>query len=132
MIAYNIQNGQPRQRQKDPLDGGYLMPANCTDVKPPDFDFKTHTCKFDGAKWVTSKIPDPPKEKEPEPETAVLPQQQPPPPKVEEPEPYVETYKDKRLKEYGCPANQIEFITENGLKAWQTKVTKIKAKFPKP
>jgi len=49
MIAYNIQNGQPRQRQKDPLDGGYLMSANCTDVKPPDFDFKTHTCKFDGA-----------------------------------------------------------------------------------
>ena len=113
MIAYNIQNGQPRQRQKDPLEGGYLMPANCVDVKPPEFDSKTHTCKFDGSKWVTTKIPDPPKKEEPE------------------PEPYVETYKDKRLKEYGSAHEQIEFITEKGLDAWKTNVDKIKKKYPK-
>ena len=39
-----------------------------TEVEPPEFDPKTHTCKFDGSKWVTTKIPDPPKEEEPEPE----------------------------------------------------------------
>ena len=51
--------------------------------------------------------------------------------KEEEPEPYVETYKDKRLKEYGNVLEQIEFITENGLEAWQAKVADIKAKYPK-
>ncbi len=37
----------------------------------------------------------------------------------------------KRIKEYGSIAEQIEFITENGLEAWQTKVNSIKAKYPK-
>ena len=36
-----------------------------------------------------------------------------------------------RIKEYGSIAEQIEFITENGLEAWQTKVNSIKAKYPK-
>jgi hypothetical protein len=36
-----------------------------------------------------------------------------------------------RLKEYGTMAQQIEYITENGLDAWQTKVNNIKAKYPK-
>ena len=36
-----------------------------------------------------------------------------------------------RLKEYGTIAQQIEYITENGLDAWQTKVNNIKAKYPK-
>ena len=48
-----------------------------------------------------------------------------------EPEPYVETYGDKRMAEYGSLHEQIEFITENGLDAWQTKVASIKAKYPK-
>ena len=43
----------------------------------------------------------------------------------------VDTYADKRLKEYGTIAQQIEYITENGLDAWQTKVNNIKAKYPK-
>ena len=47
------------------------------------------------------------------------------------PEPYVETYADKREQEYGAVTEQIEFITENGLEAWQTKVAEIKAKHPK-
>ena len=42
-----------------------------------------------------------------------------------------ETYKDKRIKEYGSIAEQIEYITENGLDAWQSKVNSIKAKYPK-
>ena len=37
----------------------------------------------------------------------------------------------KREGEYGLPAQQLEFITENGLEAWQTKVAEIKAKYPK-
>jgi len=41
------------------------------------------------------------------------------------------TYSDKRVKEYGSVIDQIEFITENGLDAWQNKVAEIKAKYPK-
>jgi len=37
----------------------------------------------------------------------------------------------KRIAEYGTAESQIEFITENGLEAWQTKVAEIKAKYPK-
>ena len=36
-----------------------------------------------------------------------------------------------RQKEYGSIAEQIEYITENGLEAWQTKVQEIKTKYPK-
>jgi hypothetical protein len=38
---------------------------------------------------------------------------------------------DNRIKEYGSVLEQIEFITENGLDAWQTKVAGIKSKYPK-
>jgi hypothetical protein len=37
----------------------------------------------------------------------------------------------KRIAEYGSVAKQIEYITENGLNAWQSKVAEIKAKYPK-
>jgi hypothetical protein len=37
-----------------------------------------------------------------------------------------------RIKSYGEPYDQIEYITENGLEAWQAKVADIKAKYPKP
>ena len=36
-----------------------------------------------------------------------------------------------RLAEYGRPEEQIEFITENGLEAWQANVAEIKARHPK-
>ena len=36
-----------------------------------------------------------------------------------------------RIKEYGSIAEQIEYITENGLDAWQSKVSEIKNKYPK-
>ena len=36
-----------------------------------------------------------------------------------------------RQKEYGSVAKQIEYITENGLEAWQSKVQEIKTKYPK-
>jgi hypothetical protein len=37
----------------------------------------------------------------------------------------------KRIKEYGSIIEQIEYITENGLDAWQSKVNSIKTKYPK-
>ena len=36
-----------------------------------------------------------------------------------------------RRNEYDSPEDQIEYITENGLEAWQAKVAEIKAKYPK-
>ena len=36
-----------------------------------------------------------------------------------------------RIKEYGSIAEQIEYITENGIEAWQSKVNSIKAKYQK-
>jgi len=41
-------------------------------------------------------------------------------------------YVSNRRHSYGDPYQQIEFITENGLEAWQAKVAEIKAKYPKP
>ena len=41
-------------------------------------------------------------------------------------------YQVKRKEEYGPVENQIEFITENGIEAWQTRVSEIKARHPKP
>ena len=38
---------------------------------------------------------------------------------------------EARAVDYGPPVDQIEFITENGLEAWQAKVAEIKAKYPK-
>ena len=39
---------------------------------------------------------------------------------------------ENRVAEYGALVDQIEFITENGLEAWQTKVAEIKVRYPKP
>ena len=41
------------------------------------------------------------------------------------------TWLQNRLDAYGTAESQVEFITENGLEAWQTKVAEIKAKYPK-
>lgn len=37
-----------------------------------------------------------------------------------------------RMDAYGGLEEQLEYITENGLEAWQTKVAQIKADNPKP
>ena len=42
-----------------------------------------------------------------------------------------QTQVQNRIKEYGTIAQQIEYITENGIEAWQTKVNTIKTKYPK-
>jgi len=41
------------------------------------------------------------------------------------------TWLENRQLSYGSETDQIEFITENGLEAWQAKVAEIKAKYPK-
>lgn len=58
MIAYNIHNANQVPRQKSPLEPGvWLMPGQCTDVEPPEFDKETQTCKFNGTEWVVELIP---------------------------------------------------------------------------
>ena len=50
---------------------------------------------------------------------------------VNPPEVPEQTWSDKRLEAYGYWTEQLEFITENGLEAWQARVAEIKARFPK-
>lgn len=69
MIAYSTKTGFRVDCQTDPLDGGYLLPADSTEVPPPTFDASTHTCAFDGSQWVVTEIPIP--EPEPEPIPAI-------------------------------------------------------------
>lgn len=111
MDAYDIKTGNPVPRQKSPLEEDvWLMPGGCTDVEPPTFNAETQTCQFDGSQWVVAEIPE----------------------EEEEQEPFVpSTYVEKRVLEYGSVLSQLEFITENGLEAWQTKVAEIKKKYPK-
>lgn len=110
MNAYDMNTGFPVPRQKNPVrPNSWLMPGGCTDVQPPKWNAETHTCCFNGTEWIVTEIPQP----EPIPETE-------------------ETYIDKRLREYGSIREQIEFITENGLQAWQVRVASIKDKYPKP
>jgi len=48
----------------------------------------------------------------------------------DEPEPNP-AWLDARIEAYGTTASQLEYITENGLEAWQTHVAQIKADNPK-
>ena len=43
----------------------------------------------------------------------------------------VPQWQEDRRMAYGSPEAQLEYITENGLEAWQAKVAKIKADNPK-
>lgn len=52
-----------------------------------------------------------------------------------EPEEFVDerpAYLIARIEAYGPASSQIEYITENGLEAWQAHVDEIKAANPKP
>ena len=44
---------------------------------------------------------------------------------------YMPEWYQNRVEAYGSVASQIEYITENGLEAWQAHVAAIKAQFPK-
>ena len=113
--VYSIYNGTPVTAQKNPVrKGAYLMPAGATEFPPPKFDSTTHTAFYNGTKWEVTEIP-----KEPEPEVE---------PEVEQPPEYLQ----KRLEAYGTMQQQLEFITEHGIEAWQAKVAEIKTMYPKP
>ena len=113
--VYSIYNGTPVTAQKNPVrKGAYLMPAGATEFPPPKFNPTTHTAFYNGTKWEVTEIP-----KEPEPEVE---------PEVEQPPEYLQ----KRLDAYGTTQQQLEFITEHGLEAWQAKVAEIKTMYPKP
>ena len=43
-----------------------------------------------------------------------------------------EYYAARRQYEYGSPEEQMEYITEHGLQAWQDRVAAIKEEIPKP
>ena len=128
-IVWNQNDGSQVTAWESPLEKAvFHYPAGSIDVKPPSFNLATETCNWNGSKWVVEKIPSEPELKAPTPET---------PEHIEleeapEPEPeYVPTNADKRRNEYGSLYSQIEFITENGLEAWQSKVSEIKKKYPK-
>jgi hypothetical protein len=53
-----------------------------------------------------------------------------PTPVLPEPDPMPSWYLN-RVEAYGPLDTQIEYITENGLEAWQAHVAAIKAQFPK-
>ena len=109
--VYSIYNGTPVTAQKNPVrKGAFLMPANATEFPPPKFDSTTHTAFYNGTKWEVTEIP-----KEPEVEIEQTPE-----------------YLQKRLDAYGTMQQQLEFITEHGLEAWQAKVAEIKTMYPKP
>ena len=59
-FAYCIKTGASVPRQESPLEPGvFLLPANSTEIVPPDFDASTHTCFFDGTDWVITEISTP-------------------------------------------------------------------------
>ncbi len=137
-----ISNGFEDIAWGSPLEPGvFHIPANTVDTKPPKFDPAKKTCKWDGGKWVLAdivKVPTPEVKQPPMPEKPELPES---PPEEEhkheeegsnKPEENLETYKWKRGLEYGLPHEQLEYITENGLEAWQKRVADIKKKYPKP
>ena len=42
---------------ESPLEPGqFLIPANSTEIAPPDFDDATHVCEFNGATWEVRAI----------------------------------------------------------------------------
>lgn len=72
MIAYQVNNGFPKRRQRSPLEENvFLIPAGCTDVEPPEFDASSHTCSFNGSEWVVVEIPEPEPEPTKEPLSAI-------------------------------------------------------------
>lgn len=107
---YDLKTGYEVKGWESPKEPGvFHQPANSTDVKPPDYNAETQSITFrDGAWAVSNNVID--NSSNPEPEV---------------------TWYEKRCAEYGGFEQQIEFITENGLEAWQTKVAEIKKKYPK-
>ena len=50
--GFFLSEGNARQ---DPLSNDFLIPAYATKIQLPDYDSKTHFCKFDNKKWAIFK-----------------------------------------------------------------------------
>jgi len=56
--VYNITDASPTTAFENPVRAGhYLLPANSTEITPPEFNVNTHTCLFNGTEWVVTEIP---------------------------------------------------------------------------
>jgi hypothetical protein len=57
-IVYHKANAAEVVAFEDPkVAGRYVLPANSTEIEPPEFDASTHTCAFDGSQWVVTEMP---------------------------------------------------------------------------
>tara|TARA_R110000824_G_scaffold165502_1_gene342102 strand:- start:138 stop:542 length:405 start_codon:yes stop_codon:yes gene_type:complete len=103
----------PRTYLSQASSNGEYNVVEVVDVSKPEkegFHAEEETPSFDGSIWSQNwKLVSDPVD-----ESQVLPE-----------------WQLNRINAYGMSTNQIEFITENGLEAWQTKVAEIKAKYPK-
>jgi len=55
-IVWNINTGHPETVHESPLEPGvWHMPSDVCEVEPPSFNDETHSCKYDGSKWVIEK-----------------------------------------------------------------------------
>ena len=71
-IVYNTVNGTETIAFENPVRAGnYLLPANSTEIVPPEFNASTHTCSFNGTQWVVTEIHEPEPESTPEPVPAI-------------------------------------------------------------
>nr|BAR33869.1 hypothetical protein [uncultured Mediterranean phage uvMED] len=123
---WNALDGSEVKAWESPLEEGvFHIPAHSVETKPPKFDSSSKVCSWDGSQWVVSALSEAGSTESP-----ALPRSE-EPSDAEEPDPLPETYKDRRQNEYGGSLDQLEFITENGLEAWQSKVSEIKKKYPK-
>ena len=59
--VYNISNADPIIAYENPLEGGYIIPADAVDIEPPSYNKDTHNCSFNGNSWMVSEKPEPPK-----------------------------------------------------------------------
>jgi hypothetical protein len=56
-VFYSIDSAMEELGQADPLTpNSYLQPNATTDVKPPDFNHETHTCRFVDGAWKVEEI----------------------------------------------------------------------------
>lgn len=133
-IVWNALDASRETAWESPLEKGvFHYPAGSVDVEPPEFNPEKQICTWTGSEWSVSDIPSPPvlgPPPLPDPPPAEESEGNPEPPELPE-MPEMPEYKIKRLLEYGDIDLQIEFITENGLEAWQEKVAAIKEKYPK-
>jgi len=122
--VYSTINGEPVVAHRNPArPGSYLIPANSTEFPPPTYDNTTQTVRYENSKWIVEDLPI---------ETVENIDLQNPGDVVNDAQQDTPQYILDRLAAYGTIDQQLEYITEHGVEAWQQKVAEIKALYPKP